>query len=137
MTSTVIDTNVILDILGPEDVFQSWSVRRLAASASEGVLIINPIVVSELAPALSKSSLKAMLMKMMIGRENINFDAAHAAGVAHAAYRKAGGRRERTLPDFLIGAHASVSGHRLLTRDPARYRSHFPEIEIIAPDTHP
>jgi hypothetical protein len=30
-----------------------------------------------------------------------------------------------------------VAGHRLLTRDPKRYRGYFPGLEIIAPDTHP
>jgi predicted nucleic acid-binding protein len=41
------------------------------------------------------------------------------------------------LPDFLIGAHASAKGYRLLTRDGRRYRSYFPKLDIIAPDTHP
>jgi predicted nucleic acid-binding protein len=69
--------------------------------------------------------------------ENIPFDAALIAGWAHREYRSRGGRREQTLPDFLIGAHAVVSGYRLLTRDPKRYRTYFPDLEIIAPDTHP
>ncbi|GGD94392.1 hypothetical protein GCM10011390_11450 [Aureimonas endophytica] len=70
-------------------------------------------------------------------REPFPFAAAFAAGRAHRVYRERGGRRERTLPDFLIGAHALVAGHRLLTRDAARYRAYFPTLDIIAPDTHP
>lgn len=70
-------------------------------------------------------------------RQDFPFTAAGPAGWAHTLYRQRGGRRERTLPDFLIGAHAFVAGHMLLTRDPSRYRTYFPELTIIAPDTHP
>ena len=30
-----------------------------------------------------------------------------------------------------------VSGYKIITRDPAGYRSHFPGLELITPDTHP
>jgi len=36
------------------------------------------------------------------------------------------------LPDVYIGAHASVSGMTLLTRDAARYRMYFPRLRLIA-----
>ena len=50
---------------------------------------------------------------------------------------QAGGGRERVLPDFLIGAHAAIRGHALLTRDPKGYRTYFPSVELITPETHP
>ena len=37
------------------------------------------------------------------------------------------------MPDFYIGAHAAITGYRLLTRDVRRYRTYFPTINIIAP----
>jgi len=37
------------------------------------------------------------------------------------------------LPDFFIGAHAQADGHQLLTRDAGRYRSYFPDIDLISP----
>ena len=58
--------------------------------------------------------------------------AAFLAGRAFLAYRERGGRAI-PLPDFYIGAHAAVAGYRLLTRDPARYRTSFPRLELIAP----
>jgi predicted nucleic acid-binding protein len=44
-----------------------------------------------------------------------------------------GGTRRSPLPDFSIGAHATVSGMTLLTRDPRRYRAYFPKLKIVAP----
>jgi predicted nucleic acid-binding protein len=37
------------------------------------------------------------------------------------------------LPDFFIRAHAVAAGLSLLTRDPRRYRSYFPTLELITP----
>jgi predicted nucleic acid-binding protein len=59
--------------------------------------------------------------------------AAFRAAQAFGAYRRAGGARTVVLPDFFIGAHASVLRVALLTRDAKRYRSYFPEATIIAP----
>ena len=100
--------------------------------------MVNAIVWSELAPlAANEASLEAAAAKLGFDREPMPWGAAFLAGVVHAKYRRLGGTRERTLPDFLIGAHASVAGHRLLTRDASRYRGYFPDLDIIAPDTHP
>jgi predicted nucleic acid-binding protein len=39
------------------------------------------------------------------------------------------------MADFYIGAHAAVAGHRLLTRDTARYNTYFPTVPLITPDS--
>jgi len=56
------------------------------------------------------------------------------AGKAFLAYRRRGGQKRSSLPDFYIGAHAAVRKYRLLTRDVARYRIYFPTVTLIAPD---
>ena len=60
-------------------------------------------------------------------------EAAFLAGKVFLDYRRRGGTRQSPFPDFYIGAHASVSGYRLLTRDANRYRTYFPKLELIAP----
>ena len=67
-------------------------------------------------------------------REPLPYEAAFLAGKAFLKYRRRGGQRTAPLPDFYIGAHAAVSGFRILTRDPRRYRTYFPTVDIISPE---
>ena len=136
MTSTLIDTNVFIDMLGDGPMF-SASVDAAIEGFRSGAVILSAIVWAELAFAdVAEADLLERLAWLKPRREDFPFAAAFPAGRAHARYRERGGRRERTLPDFLIGAHALVGGHRLLTRDPARYRSDFPDLDIISPETN-
>jgi predicted nucleic acid-binding protein len=57
------------------------------------------------------------------------------AGKIFQKYRAAGGSRSGVLPDFFIGAHAAVVGMPLLTRDVQRYRTYFPSVILLAPQT--
>lgn len=136
-TSTLIDTNILLDVWGLPSAISGWSRSALTKCRRESALLINQIIWSELAPSLSAERLSAYAAELEIDKEQLPYDAAFQAGILHARYRRSGGVRERTLPDFLIGAHAEYASHRLLTRDAARYRSYFPAIEIISPETHP
>lgn len=138
-TSTLIDTNVLIDVLGaPQLQGRRWSLAALKRSFNEGAIVFSAIVWAELSrPGFAEAVLVSAFAWLSPRRENFPFDAAYPAGIAQDLYRRRGGCRERTLPDFLIGAHAAVAGHRLLTRDPERYRGYFPDLDIIAPDTHP
>ncbi|MGE0279503.1 MAG: type II toxin-antitoxin system VapC family toxin [Rhizobiaceae bacterium] len=137
-TSTLVDANVLIDVLGPESLpARPWSLKALKESTEAGSIVVSAIVWAELAGMnLPQEQVLRALEWLRPVREDFPFAAAFAAGIAHAAYRRKGGARERTLPDFLIGAHAQARGHRLLTRDASRYRSYFPGLNIIAPDTH-
>ena len=136
MTSTLIDTNVFIDMLGDGPMF-SASVDATIEGFRGGAVILSAIVWAELAfSGVPEADLLERLAWLKPRREDFPFAAAFSAGRAHARYRERGGRRERTLPDFLIGAQALVGGHRLLTRDPARYRSDFPDLDIISPETN-
>jgi hypothetical protein len=57
------------------------------------------------------------------------------AARAFAAYRRNGGTKDNVLPGFFIGAQASDLGIPLLTRDTGCYRTYFPQLELIAPDS--
>lgn len=137
-TSTLVDSNVLIDVLAPAAARPEWSARMLERRLNAGTIIINTIIWSELAASVrNQEALEEALLWLNPRREFIPWNAAFSAGLAHWRYRRAGGARERTLPDFLIGAHAATSEYSILTRDPARYRTYFPDLEIIAPDTDP
>ncbi|CAH2394476.1 type II toxin-antitoxin system VapC family toxin [Mesorhizobium ventifaucium] len=136
--STLIDTNVLIDVWGPAGRDTKWSASAMTQCRRDGALVINTIVWSELAPLIAtEPALRKAVETLKMDRELLPWEAAFLAGVTHSRYRRAGGLRERTLPDFFIGAHAVVAGHRLLTRDAARYRNYFPDLDIISPETYP
>jgi len=64
---------------------------------------------------------------------SVSSEAAVAAGRAWRIYRQGGGRRDRLIPDFLVGAHARLQADRLLTRDRAFYRTYFDDLQIVDP----
>ncbi|BCI90504.1 hypothetical protein NIIDMKKI_57100 [Mycobacterium kansasii] len=72
-------------------------------------------------------------MPTELEREDLPWEAAFLAGKCFLEYRRRQGQKRSPLPDFYIGAHAAVTGRALLTRDPRRYRSFFPRLELISP----
>jgi predicted nucleic acid-binding protein len=56
------------------------------------------------------------------------------AAQAFLKYRRSGGVKTSPLPDFYIGAQAEIEQRTLVTRDAARYRTYFPNVQIIAPN---
>jgi predicted nucleic acid-binding protein len=137
MTSSLVDSNVLIDLLANSPLWGSWSFRQIDRASQEG-LVINQIVFAETAAYfLDFHEMDRVLSSFKVTREELPWHAAAAAGLVHVKYRRRGGVRDRVLPDFLIGAHALAKGHRLLTRDARRYRTYFPKLDIIAPDSHP
>jgi predicted nucleic acid-binding protein len=123
---TVIDSSVLLDVFTEDPRWLTWSLGELTAAAQRGAIILNAVILAEIAPRFSRvEALRAALPPMAIVEE-IPLAAAFLAGHVHAEYRRAGGAREAVLPDFLIGAHAAVSRRPLLTRDPRRIATYIP-----------
>lgn len=131
---TLVDTNVLLDLVTDDAVWADWSIRQLDAAAIQGPLVINAVVYAELSVRFERiEDLEEVLDEAGIAVEDIPRAALFLAGKAFQKYRAAGGRRSGVLPDFFIGAHAAVLGLPLLTRDVQRYRTYFPSLDLIAP----
>jgi predicted nucleic acid-binding protein len=131
---TLVDSNVLLDLLTEDEEWQDWSAAALERCAEAGRLIVNPIIYAEVSIGFDAiEDLDAALPASYFTREPLPWPAAFLAGKAHAAYRRRGGARRQPLPDFYIGAHAAIAGYTLLTRDARRYRTYFPKLRLIAP----
>ena len=134
MAGTLVDSNVILDVLTEDARWYAWSAAALAQAANEGPLCINPIIYAEVSIGVATiEAMEEVLPAESFPRLPIPLEAAFLAGKAFLRYRKRKGTKIMPLPDFFIGAHAAVAGLRLLTRDSRRYRTYFPSVEIIAP----
>lgn len=135
-TPVLVDTSVVIDVMTQDAEWRRWSEHALRTAAAAGPTVINQIVYAELAARFERDTdLDDLLTDAGIGRDRLPWSAAFLAGQAHQIYRKRGGERRATLPDFFIGAHAAVRRYRLLTRDARRYRTYFPSVDLICPDS--
>lgn len=134
MSGVLVDTNVLLDVFTRDPVWAGWSMHELEAAAIRGRLNINDVVYAELSVGFSTiERLELLLERAGVLRIPLSRSALFLAGKAFQRYRAAGGVRTGVLPDFFIGAHAAVEGLPLLTRDPRRYRTYFPTVELVTP----
>lgn len=129
----VVDSSVLLDVFTEDPRWSDWSEQAMADALGTGPLIINAVVLAEIAPRFSRFEELEATVASTLTVEEIPAAAAFLAGHVHASYRKAGGDRSQILPDFLIGAHAAVTGRPLITRDPKRIASYLPGTQLIAP----
>ena len=131
---TLVDTNVLLDIVTADPVWTAWSVAALEAADMAGPVWINDVVYAELSVRFAAiEPLDALLAAARIDLAPIPRAALFLAGKAFLRDRAAGGARAGVPPDVFIGAHAAVATWSLLTRDAARYRTYFPTVRLIAP----
>jgi predicted nucleic acid-binding protein len=131
---TLVDSNVLLDLVTQDPSWAGWSAQALNAVSLEGPLVINAVIYAEL-------STRYALMETLddfiaeLGLDLIEFPrrALFLAAKAFRGYRSSGGVKTGVLPDFFIGAHASVLDLPILTRDIRRYRTYFPAVRLISP----
>jgi len=133
---TLIDSNVLIDILGGDPVWSGRSVRALAECARRGPIAINDIVYAELAAGFAnQADLDREIAGMRLTLTPFVKAALFMAGQAFRRHRAGGGSRSNVMADFFMGAQASIEGWPLLTRDASRYRSYFPSVVLVGVGT--
>ena len=129
----LVDSNVLIDVLTNDPVWQEWSSEQLTRLGNTRQLAINPLIFAEIAIAYPDEAQLDAALPVTLVRLLLPYTAAFMAGRAFLEYRRRGGTRRSPLPDFYIGAHAAAEGHTIVTRDAARYRTYFPDVAMIAP----
>jgi len=132
--ATLVDSTILLDYFDQDSEWFDWSASMLAEAANRGRTVINPIIYAEVSVGFARiEDVETALPRQFFVRADLPLEAAFLAGRIFRDYRRKGGARRSPLPDFFIGAHATISRMTLLTRDARRYRAYFPKLKIIAP----
>jgi predicted nucleic acid-binding protein len=134
-----VDTSVIVDFLG-DDAMAEAAVSCLRDALTKGPVVACDVVLSEVVAGFGRSSqLLETLDEAGIGFSAIELRAAARAGEMQRRYNermKTAGRKPgspRTVPDFLIGAHALLQCTGLITRDAGFFRDYFKGLKVIVP----
>ncbi len=131
---TLVDSNVLIDILARDPTWAEWSDEMLIRALEVGAVLVNQVTYAEISLGFeSIEDCDWSLEIRGIERNPLPWPASFLAGKAFVEYRRRGGVKQSPLPDFFIGAHAAVARLPLLTRDPSRYRTYFPTVELITP----
>ena len=134
-----VDTSIVVDVLG-DDASAEAAESCLRDALSRGPVVACEVVVSEIIAGLGDGSrLLDTLEEMGIGYLPIELRAAARAGEMQRRYRQRMRDEDRhppsprTVPDFLIGAHALLQCSGLITRDVGFYRDYFKGLKVIVP----
>jgi predicted nucleic acid-binding protein len=135
VTATLLDSDVLIDLIGRDSAWTEWSSKALALALEDGAVFVNQVVYAEISVGFAAvEDCDWALNVRGVERVPLPWPAAFLAGRAFLDYRRRGGVKRSPLPDFFIGAHAAVAGLRLLTRDSSRYHSYFPTVELVTPE---
>jgi predicted nucleic acid-binding protein len=134
-----VDSSVLIDLLG-DDARAGASEDSLRQALSRGPVVVCDVVVSEVVAGLGfGAELFDVLEEAGIAYSATEARAAVRAGEMQRRYKqrlKAEGRTlesSRTVPDFLIGAHALLQCKGLITRDAGFFRDYFKGLKVIVP----
>ncbi len=136
--TTAIDTNVIIALWDSDPLLGEAAQTALDQAFRRGNIIISAPVFVELMAAQGRTE---AFVRSFVEDTSIVVDWVldqtiwMAAGRAFQSYAERRRRQRqpgtrRILADFLIGAHASIHGYRLLTFDEHLYRAAFPTLAI-------
>lgn len=133
--TTALDSMVLIDLFQEEPEWASRAATAIDRAIRSGRVVACDIVWAEVAGRFASTDLMTQAMDDLgVEFDEIGQASATTAGRLWRNFRQAGGaRRDRIVPDFLVGAHALDRADVLLTRDRGFYRRYFKGLRILEP----
>ena len=135
-----IDSSVLIDLLG-EDALAASAEACVRDALARGPVVLCDVVVSEITAGLGHGAeIMDVVEEMGMRYLAVERKAAIRAGEMQRRYkervRSAGQRSgvQRTVPDFIVGAHALLQCSALITRDASFFRDYFKGLKVIVPN---
>ena len=134
MNGVCVDSCILLDLFTDDPAWADWSEQILEKYSQTNTLYINSIIYTEVSIGFNRiEELEEAISQLGIKVLEIPREALFLTGKAFLKYRKNKGTKNSPLPDFFIGAHASVSSFELITRDVSKFKTYFPQVKLIHP----
>ena len=135
MNGVLIDSCVLLDLFTNDPTWADWSEETLLGYSQTNTLYINSIIYAELSIGFNRiEEIENVIKEMELKVLEIPREALFLAGKVFLKYRQNKGTKTSPLPDFFIGAHASIADFHLMTRDVSKLKTYFPQVKLIAPN---
>jgi predicted nucleic acid-binding protein len=134
-----VDSCVLIDLLG-EDAMADFAEACLRDALAQGPVVLCDVVLSEITAGLGHGSeIMDAVEEMGMSFSPVERKAAIRAGEMQRRYKQRSRTAlthaitERTVPDFIVGAHALLQCNALITRDAGFFRDYFKGLKVIVP----
>ena len=134
-----IDSSVLIDLLG-EDAMADAAEACVRDALAHGPVVLCDIVVSEITAGLGHGAeIMDAVEDMGMSYLPVERRAAIRAGEMQRRYKerlRSAGQNpqvQRTVPDFIVGAHALLQCRALISRDAGFFRDYFKGLKVIVP----
>lgn len=134
-----VDTSILVDYIGDGPLAEQAE-QLLRVALSSGPVVACDVVISEVVAGLGHSDIVLETLEAIgISYSPLELRSALRAGEMQRRYRtrlqvpSEASQARRSVPDFLIGAHALLQCQGLITRDAGFFRDYFKGLRVIAP----
>jgi predicted nucleic acid-binding protein len=128
-----VDSSIIIELLS-DSPLAAASEQVLRDALAKGPVVVCDVVVAEVCSSLRDGDQSMQVLEDMgVIYSTVEQKSALRAGEMQRRYRSRGGGRQRTVPDFIVGAHALLQCSALITRDAGFFRDYFKGLKVIVP----
>lgn len=133
---TLVDTCLLIRALEKNDPAAN---AAISAAQSHGRAVVNVVVLAEICTGSdAPEEVSAAVRSLGVQVVELPEAAAAVCGRAFSNYLERRGQQPASrpsktpLPDFFIGAHAQVMGWQVATSDEGRFKTYFPEVNLVS-----